>query len=148
VTISADHVAEFAERFNGVAASQLDEDDLVRELRVDLELPFDQIDNDLESLLRHIEPCGIGNPSPLLVSRGVVVAAPPRVVGKDALKLVLSGNGRELVALGWGMAPRARELEVGRTIDVAYRLERDEWNGESRLQARLADFRSQNQDAT
>jgi single-stranded-DNA-specific exonuclease len=142
VTIATDRVAEFAARFNEVAAAELDEDDLVRELRVDLELPFDQIDNDLESLLRHIEPCGIGNPSPLLVSRGVVVAAPPRVVGKDALKLLLSGNGRELVALGWGMAPRARELDVGMTIDVAYRLERDEWNGESRLQARLADFRS------
>ena len=142
VTIAADRVADFAARFNEVAASQLHEDDLVRELHVDLELPFDQIDDDLESLLRHIEPCGIGNPSPLLVSRGVVVAAPPRVVGKDALKLLLSGNGRDLVALGWGMAPRARELDVGMTIDVAYRLERDEWNGESRLQARLADFRS------
>lgn len=142
VTIAADRVAEFAARFNEVAASELDEDDLVRELRVDLELPFDQIDSDLESLLRHIEPCGIGNPSPLLVTRGVVVAAPPRVVGKDALKLLLAGHGRELVALGWGMAPRARELDVGMTIDIAYRLERDEWNGASRLQARLADFRS------
>ncbi|HMA25968.1 MAG TPA: single-stranded-DNA-specific exonuclease RecJ [Gemmatimonadaceae bacterium] len=141
VTIATDRVADFAARFNEVAASQLDDDDLVRELRVDLELPFDQIDAELESLLRHVEPCGIGNPSPLLVSRGVVIAAPPRVVGKDALKLVLSGNGRELVALGWGMASRARELDVGMTIDVAYRLERDEWNGESRLQARLADFR-------
>jgi len=142
VTIATDRVAEFAARFNEVAASQLTEDDLVRELRVDLELPFDQIDNDLESLLRHMEPCGMKNPSPLLMSRGVVVAAPPRVVGKDALKLLLNGNGRQLVALGWGMAPRARELDVGMTIDVAYRLERDEWNGESRLQARLADFRS------
>lgn len=142
VTIAADRVPEFAARFNQVAASELDEDDLVRELRVDLELPFDQIDSDLESLLRHVEPCGIGNPSPLLVSRGVIVAAPPRVVGKDALKLLLSGNGREIVALGWGMAPRARELDVGMTIDVAYRLERDEFRGESRLQARLADFRS------
>jgi len=142
VTIAADRVAEFIARFNEVAASQLGEDDLVRELRVDLELPLDQIDADLESLLRHVEPCGIGNPSPLLVSRGVVVAAPPRVVGKDALKLLLTANGKELVALGWGMAPRARELDVGMAIDVAYRLERDEWRGESRLQARLADFRT------
>jgi hypothetical protein len=54
----------------------------------------------------------------------------------------LRSNGAELVALGWGMAPRASELDVGATIDVAYRLERDEWNGESRLQARLADFRA------
>ncbi len=63
--------------------------------------------DELETLLRHLEPCGIGNPSPLFVTRGVTVAAPPRVVGKDGLKLVLAdGERRELDALGWGMGPR------------------------------------------
>ena len=142
ITIAADRVAAFASRFNQVAAAKLTEADLVPELRVDLDLPFDQATDELEMLLRYLEPCGVGNPSPLLVSRGVTVAAPPRVVGKDGLKVVLHGAGRELVALGWGMARRARELEAGMTIDVAYRLERDEWNGASRLQARLADFRN------
>jgi single-stranded-DNA-specific exonuclease len=142
VTIAADRVADFAARFNAVAASRLTSDDLVPELRVDLELPFDHVNDELESMLRHLEPCGIGNPSPLMVSREVVVAAPPRVVGKDGLKLLLHGAGRELVALGWGMGARAKELDVGMTIDVAYRLERDEYKGESRLQARLADFRA------
>ena len=141
ITIAADRISEFAERFNEIAASKLTASDLVPELRVDLDLPFAQANDELEMLLRHLEPCGVGNPSPLLVSRGVTVAAPPRVVGKDGLKVLLHGDGRELVALGWGMGSRARELDVGMTIDVAYRLERDEWNGESRLQARLADFR-------
>jgi len=142
VTIAADRIGEFAARFNDVAASKLTHDDLVPELRVDLELALDDANDELEALLRHLEPCGVGNPSPLLVSRAVTIAAPPRVVGKDGLKLVLHGGTRDLVALGWGMAPRARELEVGAMIDVAYRLERDEWNGESRIQARLADFRA------
>jgi single-stranded-DNA-specific exonuclease len=142
VTIAADRVAAFAQRFNDVASARLTEEDLVPELRVDLEIPFGDATDELESLLRHIEPCGIGNPSPLLVSYGVTVAAPPRTVGKDGLKLLLHADGRELVALGWGMAPRARELDVGTTIDVAFRLERDEYQGESRVQARLADFRS------
>jgi single-stranded-DNA-specific exonuclease len=142
VTIASDRVAEFAERFNAIATAQLTEDDLVPELRVDLEIPFDEIDDELETLIRYMEPCGMGNPSPLLVTRGVTVSAPPRVVGKDGLKLVLNGNGRELTALGWGMAPRAREVSVGATIDVAFRLERDEYQGESRLQARLADFKA------
>lgn len=141
VTIAESRVADFAARFNEVAASRLTEDDLVPEMRVDLEVPLEQANGDLESLLRHLEPCGIGNPSPLLVTRQVVVAAPPRTVGKDGLKLVLSRDDTTLVALGWGMAPRAKELDVGMTIDIAYRLERDEYRGESRLQARLADFR-------
>jgi single-stranded-DNA-specific exonuclease len=142
VTIASDRVAEFAQRFNEIACAQLTEDDLVPELRVDLEIPFDEIDDELETLMRYMEPCGAGNPSPLLVSRGVTVAAPPRVVGKDGLKLFLHSNGRDLTALGWGMAPRAREVSVGATIDIAFRLERDEYQGESRLQARLADFRA------
>jgi len=142
VTIAADRVADFAARFNAVAAAQLTEDDLVSELRVDLEVPLDQVDSELETLLRYVEPCGIGNPSPLFIAHGVTVAAQPRVIGKDGVKVLLSQHGRELVAIGWGMAPRARDLEVGATIDVAYRVESDEWNGVSRLQARLADFRS------
>src|SRR5207247_749438 len=96
----------------------------------------------LEAMLRHIEPCGMGNPAPVLVSREVMLNAPPRVVGKDGLRLSIQLGRGALSAIGWGMAPRAPELDVDRPIDIAYRLDRDEWNGESRLQARLADFRS------
>jgi single-stranded-DNA-specific exonuclease len=142
ITIAAHRIPAFTECFNAVAAERLTEDDLVPELRVDLEVRLDQIDDEMESILRHLEPCGMGNPSPVLVARDVVLAAPPRIVGKDGLKLVVRDADRSLVVLGWGMAPRAPELEVGRTIDIAFRLERDEWNGETRLQGRLADFRA------
>ena len=141
VTISIDRVPEFAARFNAVAASRLTQDDLIPELRVDLELTLDQADDELEALLRHMEPCGMGNPSPLFVARGITVVGQPKVVGNDGLKVLLGGSGCRIVALGWGMGPRVRELEEGMLIDVAFRLERDEYRGESRLQARLADFR-------
>lgn len=142
VTIARDRVADFARRFNDVARSRLSPADLVPELRADLEVDLREVDENLETLLRYVEPCGVGNPSPVLVARGVRVASAPRVVGKDGLKVRLAQNGTELTALAWGMAHRVPELSVGATIDVAFRLERDEWNGESRLQARLADFRS------
>ena len=142
VTIARDRVSEFASRFNEVAREMLSPADLVPELRADLVVELGDVTEDLEALLRHIEPCGLGNPSPVLVARGVRVAAPPRTVGKDGLRVLLEQNGTQLTALAWGMAPRAAELSVGGTVDVAFRLERDEWNGESRLQARLADFRA------
>ncbi|HYC52718.1 MAG TPA: single-stranded-DNA-specific exonuclease RecJ, partial [Gemmatimonadaceae bacterium] len=142
VTIARELVADFTRRFNDVARSRLTPADLVPELRADLEVGLGEVDDRLEELLRHVEPCGIGNPSPVLVARGVRVAAPPKVVGKDGLRLRLEQDGTELTALGWGMGARAAELSAGASIDVAFRLERDEWNGESRLQARLADFRA------
>jgi single-stranded-DNA-specific exonuclease len=142
ITIARDRVEDFARCFNAVAKEVLTPPDLVPELRADLEVQLREVDDDLEALLRHVEPCGIGNPSPVLIARAVTVAAPPRLVGKDGLRVLLRQDGTELTALGWGMAHRAPELSAGSTIDVAFRLERDDWNGESRLQARLADFRS------
>jgi single-stranded-DNA-specific exonuclease len=142
VTIARERVAEFAERFNAVARARLSLDDLVPELRVDLEVALEECTVGFESLLRHLEPCGAGNPAPVLVARDVRVAAPPRVVGKDGLKLRLaSAGGGELTMLGWGMADRAGELHAGARLDAAFRLERDDWNGEQRLQGRLADVR-------
>ena len=143
VTIAPARVAEFAERFNAVATSRLAADDLVPELRVDLEIPLAAATDELESLLRHLEPFGPGNPTPVFVARQVRLARAPRAVGKGGthLKLTLSDGGAELDAIGWGMGERAAMLGAG-PVDVAFRLERDEYMGQSRLQAKLADLRA------
>ena len=142
VTIARDRVDEFARRFNAVAVETLTPDDLRPELRADLEVELHEVTDHLEELLRHVEPCGIGNPSPVLIARDVKVVAAPKTVGKDGLRVTLHQHDTQLAALGWGMAWRAPELAAGNRIDVAFRIERDEWNGESRLQAKLADFRA------
>ncbi|HEV2016872.1 MAG TPA: single-stranded-DNA-specific exonuclease RecJ [Gemmatimonadaceae bacterium] len=141
VTIARDKVNEFAARFNDVAKSLLTPEDLVPEIRVDLEVNIEGMDDRLESLFRHFEPFGIGNPSPVLLARNVTLAATPRLVGKDGLKVVLDTGTGSLDALGWGFAHRAAEFQAGSKVDIAFRLERDEYRGESYLQARIADIR-------
>ncbi len=142
VTIARERVDEFAARFNQVARSLLTAEDLVPEIRVDLEVSIDGMDERLESLFRHFEPFGSGNPTPVLLARNVTLAAPPRTIGRDGLKLVLDTGTGSLEAIGWGLASRAGEFQPGGTVDVAFRLERDEYRGESRLQARIADIRA------
>lgn len=141
ITIAPDRLPAFAERFNAVARERLTRDDLVPRLRVDLELPLEAVTPELEALLRHFEPFGVGNPAPVLASRGVRLAAMPRVVGQGGLKLQLARVGGTLEAIGWGMGDRARECSPAQPLDVAYRLERDTYGGTSRLVARLADLR-------
>lgn len=140
VTVNADAVEAFADRFNEVARAQLTEDDLVRELKVDLELPIEDASEDMQAFLRHFEPFGIGNAAPLFVSRGVQLVGRARTVGRDGLKLRLRAGDGELEALGWGMAARAPTLGDGSVVDIAYRLEREEYRGDSHLQARLVDI--------
>lgn len=141
LTMTADRLPAFAERFDEVAHSRLTVDDLVPELRVDLELPVGGVGEELEKLVRHFEPFGIGNPAPMFRSAGVRLAAPPRRVGSDGLRLVLDTPPANLEAIGWGMASYAGALDVSRPVELAYRLERDEYRGVSRLQLKLCDIR-------
>ena len=141
VTVVRDQVGDFAARFNDVARSLLTAEDLVPEIRVDLEVSIDGMDQKIESLFRHFEPFGIGNPAPVLLARNVTIARPPRLVGRDGLKLALDTGTGSLEAIGWGFASRAAEFGPGSKVDIAFRLERDEYRGESYLQARVADIR-------
>lgn len=139
VTLDASKLPAFAEAFDAVAHERLQPEDLVPELRVDLELPLDEITESLEAMLKHLEPHGLGNAAPVLAARNVWLAGPPRLVGADGLRLRLRTARGELEALGWGMADRAPTLDPARPVDVAFRIERDEYRGVSRLQLKLAD---------
>ena len=141
VTIERERIADFTARFNEVARAQLTPEDLVPEIRVDLEVSIEGLDEKIESLFRHFEPFGVGNPAPVLLCRDVRISTAPRTVGRDGLKLVLDTGTGTLEALAWGLADRASEFAAGSRVDIAFRLERDEYRGYSYLQARVADIR-------
>ena len=141
LTIDEKRIPDFAARFNRIARERLTADDLVPELRTDLELPLEEADAAFESALRHLEPFGVGNPGPVLVSRNVRVASAPRAVGTDGLKFSLVTAGGSIDALGWGLVGRKAEFARGAQVDIAYRLEMNEFRGARTLQANLLDVR-------
>ncbi len=112
LTMDATKLPDFVERFDQVARSRLNPDDLVPELRVDLDVPIDEVGEELEKLVRHFEPFGIGNPAPTFRSTGARLACAPRKIGSDGLKFAIDAARGELEAIGWGMAPRASSLDV------------------------------------
>jgi single-stranded-DNA-specific exonuclease len=141
LTIDRARLPEFEERFNAVAHERLTIEDLVPEVKVDVIVPLSALGGDLETLLRHFEPHGVGNASPVFAITGARLGTAPRMVGQGHLKLWLSHDTKHIDAIGWGMGSLIPELENWPALDVAFRLERDDWNGEVRLQAKLADIR-------
>jgi single-stranded-DNA-specific exonuclease len=141
LTVDASRIPELAARFDSVARERLTKEDLTPELRVDLEIPLAEANDSLERLLRHFEPFGIGNPAPLLVTRGIRLASAPRMIGQNGLKFALRDSTTELEGVWWGVSHRAAEWSATQVVDVAYRLERDLWKDTSRLVARTADIR-------
>ena len=135
LTIRHDRVGAFRQRFNAVAREQLAPADLGSTQRVDLELSLGDVTDDLERLGRYLEPCGVGNPSPVYGARQVRLQG-ARTVGGNHLKCVLQGEGRALDAIAFGWADRVQWLGDG-MVDVAFKLERNEFQGRSSLQARV-----------
>ncbi len=135
VTLRRDRFEAFRERFEQVAADRLGLDDLGPEQRVDLEIRLADASEDLERLVRHLEPCGMGNPAPVFGVRGVAFTGRQRV-GSNHLRGALRSAEGSLAAIGFQLADRVSAIEDG-LVDAAFRLEQNEFRGQSSLQARL-----------
>jgi single-stranded-DNA-specific exonuclease len=77
----------------------------------------------------------MGNPSPVFGLRHVRLARSGRV-GRGHLKGCLEDGEHRLPAIGFGLADRVPWLGDG-AVEAALKLETNEWNGQTSLQARL-----------
>ena len=134
----------FRERMRAYAAQRLTPADFERELAVDSEIGFEEIDDATVADILRLAPFGFGNPAPLFVARGIEVAAPPEIRNERHVFLRLRANGRTLRLKAWDFAGRVDELPPGARIDVAFTFEDDPYSasrGYSPWQAVLKDVR-------
>ena len=137
LTLRRERYEDFRVAFLGVARELLGPDDLVPAQRVDLELPLGLVSEELEKLIRYLEPCGPGNPAPVFgVRRAWAVGA--RRVGTNHLRFTLDDESGVLPAIAFRWADAIPAHWLAERLDVAFRLERDEWQGRTTLQARVA----------
>jgi single-stranded-DNA-specific exonuclease len=137
LTVQRARFEEFRVAFLEVAAQLLRPEDLVPAQRIDLEVPLGNLSEDLERLMRHLEPCGMGNPAPVFGVRGAR-AVGARRVGTNHLRFVLDDGSGALPAIGFQWADQVPDAWLEHPLDVAFRLEHDDWQGRSTLQARVA----------
>jgi single-stranded-DNA-specific exonuclease len=137
LTVRRDRLEEFQARFAQVTAQLLDPSDLGPEQRVDLEIGLGDATADLERLCRHLEPCGMGNPGPVFLTRGAQLVD-RSFVGQagEHLRGVLQDGAGGLPVIGFQFADRVEWLNLD-PVDAAFRLERHEFRGQSYLQAKL-----------
>jgi single-stranded-DNA-specific exonuclease len=140
-TVATDKLVTLRCRLQAIAAEQLAGVELRPLLRIDAEIPLEEVNWATRALLGEIEPCGVGNPHPVLVSRGVEVRDRRAIGGEQKhLKLTLR-DGR---GVAWdGIFFRQGHLwdKIPGRVDVAYTLEVNEWNHEKRLQLNVQDLR-------
>jgi single-stranded-DNA-specific exonuclease len=143
LTMEAARVAEFRRRINAWADDVLEPDQLRPRLRIDAPLHLKAITPDLMRGLDAMGPFGMGNPRPVFNATPVEIVDGPRSLKERHLKMTFSQDGRRFRAIAWRAAERADFLEKNRGgVDLAFSLERNEFQGETYLELSVADFRA------
>lgn len=143
LTIDPQRLPAFAADFERVCAERLNEDDLIPRLRIDALVAPGELDERTFLALRALGPFGMGNAEPVLALQRQVTK--PRVIDNKKqgepghLKLVLE-DAPSLDAIGFRQAPLL-PLTQG-PVDLAFRLQLDEYRGVSRVGLKLAALRA------
>jgi single-stranded-DNA-specific exonuclease len=144
LSITRARIPELRRRLNEHAALNLTELDLVPAVNVDMELPAEAVTLGLAEELRALEPFGQANPRPVFVTRGLRVLSEPRVMKEKHLKFRVAGQTlRPLEVVWWGGVEElaGRTLRPGTRIELAYTVEPNTWQGETRLQLVVKDVK-------
>jgi single-stranded-DNA-specific exonuclease len=142
ITVQTALVPTLQSAFNAVARERLHADDLVPEQRIDLEVQGADVTDELEKLLQYFEPHGLGNPTPTLAWRGARIDGTPKRIGStDGVRTAVSNDAGAIAAIAWRLGDRAKLLDPAIAVDLAFKLDRDDYRGADRLQLNLVDVR-------
>lgn len=144
-TIQTTKIALLKEKLIRIAQDKLKEENLSPTLRVDLELNLEEVNFELYQQIRKLEPFGQDNPQPVFASRQVkIVDARTVGNGQKHLKLRLSGLLSHFVfdAIGFGLGELFSQLSPEKSVDVAYNLSLNEWNGNQKLELKIKDIKT------
>lgn len=126
LTIRCEYVEDFRRELNEYARGLLTPDAFRPRFVIDAEANFAELHEGTVNEVFSLAPFGFGNPAPLLCTRGVEVAGPPRMIkeGKH-LKVPLRQGNRLLFFKAWNFGDRIHLFEPGKKIDVLFSLEDD-----------------------
>lgn len=145
LNIEAAQVEPFRKAMNEVGHRILTEDDLIPEISIDATLPLESISLATLKDIQVLEPFGQGNALPVFLSPAVSIHD-LRYIGREGqhvrFKATQGNRNNQTEVIAFNMSEVFRSVEIrGARFDLVYELQRNEWNGQEKLQLRLLDLR-------
>ncbi|AXG73612.1 single-stranded-DNA-specific exonuclease RecJ [Flavobacterium arcticum] len=146
LTLQEENYEAFKQKFEEVVTATIHPDMRVPEIKIDMELNFEQITPKFNRILKQFEPFGPGNMSPIFLTQGIKDTGFGKPIGDGThLKLfVQQENSEGFAAIGFGLASKMEIACSGAAFDAVYSVDENTWNGETTLQLRLRDIKSEN----
>ena len=146
MTLETANIEAFRLRFEEVVASTINPDLLIPEIVIDAEISFKDITWPFYNILCQMEPFGPENLRPVFITRNVVDTGYSRVLKEQHIRFSLRQDSFNFTGIGFNMADRFGLLQAKQPIDIVFKIDENEWNGEKNLQIRVIDYRLSSSD--
>ena len=137
LTVSAENIDEFRKKINDYARSSMGDEGAEVRLEIDCEVTGEELSIKLADELSYMEPCGVGNPQPMLLLKNARVSASDPIGDGKHTKLIIADK----TALLFGTSVEEADICAGDTVDVVFRLDVNEFRGVRSEQLLLCDAR-------
>lgn len=142
-SVEKDNIEPFRKKINEYAASL---GPFYPSLSIDLRLNPAGISTDILESMALLEPYGAGNPSPVFGLFGVEITG-IRSIGADKhIRLTLAKGSDSVPAVYFGQPMSTFLYNTGDKVDVACRIEKNEFRGETKVSVQIKDIRPASQD--
>jgi single-stranded-DNA-specific exonuclease len=141
LTMELEKVESFRKLFEEVVASTIDPEFLVAEVTIDAEINFSDIQWPFYNIVQQMEPFGPENLRPVFIARNVSDMGYSKIVKEDHIRFVLRQNNITFTGIGFGMAEKFHLMLHKQPLDIVFKIDENEWNGQKSLQLRMIDFR-------
>lgn len=144
--LSEKNVLAFSESMEKLAKDKLSKVSLLPKLKVDCEISFDDIDDELVELIEKMSPFGQNNPTPKFVTFNVKVIDVSKM-GFDSqhIKIKFLNHDDSEMKNFWGISfggsIKYDYLNVGDNVDIVYSLEFNNFNGRRDIQLKIIDIK-------
>ena len=141
LTLELNQVEAFRNKFEEVVSSIITPDLLIPEIVIDAEISFKEITWPFYNILQQMEPFGPDNLRPVFIARKVFDTGYTKIVKEDHVRFSLKQNNTTLTGIGFGMAEKFHLLQMKEPLDIVFKIDENEWQGNKSLQLRMIDFR-------
>lgn len=141
MTLEIDKIDAFRNKFEEIVSSTIHPDLLIPEIVIDAEISFEDITWPFYNILSQMEPFGPENLRPVFIAKNVVDTGYSKIVKEQHVRFSLRKNNITFTGIGFNMAEKYEFLKYKQPVDLVFKIDVNEWNGEKNLQLRVIDCR-------
>ena len=145
LTLAEENYEAFKQAFEDEVSKTIDPKLRFPEIKVDMKIDLNEVDDKLMRIINQFQPFGPGNMTPIFMTENLKDTGYGKCVGEDKTHLRLTvkqSKSNSLVCIGFGMGDKLEIVSDGKPFKAVYSIDENEWQGQVSLQLKLRDIKA------